>query len=101
MAVTQDVKNPYGIVQAGALLWLADVTASILILENGDRAADGSGFPLAVNLHCSFIGNVKEGEVKARASFVRNGNRLKVVRTVITGNDNHILAEITTTHLGA
>jgi len=32
MPIQPSVKNPYGVVYAGAILWFADVTASILLL---------------------------------------------------------------------
>jgi len=32
MPIQPSVKNPYGVVHAGAILWFADVTASILLL---------------------------------------------------------------------
>ncbi len=101
MPVTPGILNPYGIVQAGAMLWLADVTASILILENIDLKDDGKGFPLAVNLNSSLLANQRDGEILAEAGFIRNGQRVKVVRTRVTGRNNKLLAEVTTTHIPA
>ncbi len=99
MPVKDGVLNPFGVIQAGALLWLADVTASVLTIGNSKIADNGKGFPLAINLNSSFLGNQREGDVWAEARFVRKGRRLIVVRTQVTGTDNKLLAEVTTTHV--
>jgi 1,4-dihydroxy-2-naphthoyl-CoA hydrolase len=57
MPVTPGVLNPYGTVQAGAMIWLADVTASVLALEGRRIEDDGKGFPLAIDIHTSLVGN--------------------------------------------
>ncbi len=101
MPVSQGVKNPFGVVQAGAMLWLADVTASVLTLENSEISEDGKGFPLAVNLHSSFVSNQRDGDIFAESRFVRSGRKIIVVRTQVTGDDNKLLAEVTTTHVRA
>ncbi len=101
MPVTAGIRNPFGTVQAGALIWLADVTASVLILESQTVEKKGKGFPLAIDLYTSLVGNLREGEIKAEARFVRKGRKVTVVRTRITGDDDHLLAEVTSTHVSA
>jgi acyl-coenzyme A thioesterase PaaI-like protein len=83
------------------MLWLADVTATVLALGNTALGADGKGFPLAINLNANLIANVRDGEVKAEARFVRRGRRVMIVRTVVTGKDDQVLVEVTTTHIPA
>jgi 1,4-dihydroxy-2-naphthoyl-CoA hydrolase len=51
MPVKEGILNPFGTVQAGAMLWLADVTATVLALRNVEIGPDGKGFPLAINLN--------------------------------------------------
>ncbi len=99
MPVSKGVLNPFGVVQAGAMLWFADVTASVLTIGNSKITDDGKGFPLAINLNSSFLGNQRDGNIFAEARFVRQGRRILVVRTRITGTDNKLLAEVTTTHV--
>lgn len=41
MPVNSGIKNPFGVVHAGALLWLADVTATVLVMGPGD-AVEGN-----------------------------------------------------------
>ncbi len=80
---------------------LADVTATLLALSQVELDPDGKGFPLAINVNTSLLGNQREGEIKAEARFVRNGKRVTVVRTRVTGAHGRLLAEITTTHIPA
>lgn len=99
MPVTEGVRNPFGTVQAGALIWLADVTASVLAIGKRTIGPGGEGFPLAVDLHTTLVGNQKDGVVRAEARFVRRGQKVVVIRTRITGNEDRLLAEVTSTHL--
>jgi len=101
MPVKPGILNPFGTIQAGALIWLADVTASVLALTGYTIGEDGKGFPLAIDLHTTLIGNQKDGEIKAEARFVRKGRNVLVIRTRLTGNDDRLLAEVTSTHIPA
>lgn len=101
MPIQQGILNPFGTVQAGAMLWLADVTATVLALQSVELGADGKGFPLAINLNSSLLGNQREGEIRAEAQFVRSGKRVTVIRTRVTGTQGRLLAEVTTTHVPA
>jgi 1,4-dihydroxy-2-naphthoyl-CoA hydrolase len=101
MPVSKGILNPFGTVQAGAMIWLADVTASVLAIGSKEIGPDGKGFPLAVNLYVTLLSNQKDGEIKAEARFVRKGERLMVVRTRLTGKENRLLAEVTSTHIPA
>ena len=101
MPVTPGVCNPFGTVQAGAMLWMADVTATVLAIGADRLGEKGQGFPLAINVNANLLGNQREGEIFAEARFVRKGKRVTVVRTRITGNKGELLAEVTTTHVPA
>lgn len=101
MPVSQGMLNPFGAVQAGAMVWLADVTASVLVLEGRPVDESGKGFPLAIDLHTTLVGNQGSGEIKAESRFVRKGRRVTVVRTRLTGNHGKLLAEVTSTHVPA
>ena len=101
MPVHAGILNPFGVVQAGAFVWLADVTASVLLLEAQPMDDSGKGFPLAIDLHTTLLGNQREGEIVAEASFVRHGRTVSVVRTRILGTNEKLLAEITSTHVPA
>jgi len=101
MPVSKGMLNPFGTIHAGALIWMADVTATVLALQNAKVDSDGRGFPLAINIFTNLIGNQREGEVTAEAKFVRKGKRVNVIRTTILENNQALLAEVTTTHVPA
>jgi uncharacterized protein (TIGR00369 family) len=101
MPVTDGIRNPFGTVHAGAILWFADVTATVLALTASEVKADGSGFPLALNLNAQLLGNVRDGELTATATFVRRGRRISVVRTAVTDAAGRLLVDVTTNHMPA
>ena len=101
MPVTPAMLNPFGVVHAGAMIWLADVTATALARGAFESGENGKGFPLAVDLHAALLRNTNGGHILAEARFVRQGRRVSVVRTRVTGEDGQLLVEITTTHIPA
>jgi uncharacterized protein (TIGR00369 family) len=101
MPVTEDMLNPFGTIHAGAMIWLADVTATVLAFSETSARQDGKGFPLAINLNANLMGNQRDGEIRAEARFVRKGRRVAVIRTQVIGSEGEVLAEITTNHIPA
>lgn len=101
MPLQSGIKNPYGAVHAGAMLWFADVTATVLAMGSSDFSEGMPGFPLAITLNANFTGNQKEGTLKAVASFVKKGKTVSVVRTKVFGENDKLIAEVTTTHVPA
>ena len=102
MPIQPGVKNPYGVVNAGAILWFADVTATILVLGSSSLPTEGmAGFPLAITLNANFVSNQKEGTFRAVASFVKKGKRVNVVRTIVYGKSDRLIADVTTNHVAA
>jgi 1,4-dihydroxy-2-naphthoyl-CoA hydrolase len=99
MPIKSGILNPFGTIHAGAIIWLADVTATVLALGSESIPEDGKGFPLAINLYSNLLSNQRNGEIRAEASFVRKGKQVSVVRTKVTGNNEQLLAEVTTTHI--
>lgn len=101
MPVSRGALNPYGTIQAGAMIWLADVTATVLAIGSTQIDDTGRGFPLAINLNANLLSNQRGGEVRAEARFVRQGKRVSVVRTQVLGVGDRLLAEVTTNHVPA
>lgn len=101
MPIQPGIINPYGVVHAGAMLWFADVTATILAMGSTAANENMSGFPLAINLNANFISNQKEGKFKAISSFVKKGRTVTIIRTIILGNNDRIIADITTNHVSS
>lgn len=101
MPVAPGVLNPFGTVHAGAILWFADVIATVMALQASELQPDGRGFPLALTLNANLLGNQGDGTLRAEARFVRKGRRVSVVRTLVTGTDGKLLVDMTTTHMPA
>ena len=101
MPVQAGVLNPFGVVHAGALLWLADVCATVLAAGKTEFVPGAAGFPLGINLSASLVGNQQHGVLRATSVFVKRGRQLSVVRTAITGDEGRLIADITTSHIAA
>ena len=99
MPVTDGIRNPFGVAHAGAMLWFADVTATVLVKGPGEATEGMKGFPLAISLNANFLGNQRDGAFKAVAVFVKKGKTVSVVRTTITGADDKLIADVTTSHV--
>jgi len=101
MPIQSGMLNPFGVVHAGAMLWFADVTATVLAFGSSEFSQGVSGFPLAINLNANFTGNQKAGKLKAVASFVKKGRTVSIVRTTVFGDNDRLIADVTTTHVPA
>jgi len=100
MPITAGVRNPFGVVNAGAMLWFADVTASVLLMGGQSQPTEGmKGFPLAINLNANFLGNQREGSFSAVSTIVKRGKSVSVVRTTVYGEDERLIADVTTNHV--
>jgi len=101
MPVKAGILNPFGVAHAGAILWFADVCATVLTLGKAEAAPGSAGFTLGVSLNANFVGNQKDGVFTANSVFVKRGRTLSVVRTMITGADARLIADVTTAHVPA
>ena len=101
MPIKADILNPFGVAHAGAILWFADVCATVLVFGEAQPKPGGTGFPLGISLNANFVGNQKEGVFMATSVFVKRGRSLSVVRTTITGAEARLVADVTTSHVPA
>ena len=99
MPIAAGLLNPFGVVNAGAILWLADVTATVLVFGPGEPAAGAAGFPLSIQLSASLLANQGEGLFRATATWVRRGRTVSVVRTLVHGANDRLIADVTTSHV--
>ena len=99
MPIQAGIKNPFGGVHAGAMLWFADVTATVLVMGDRQMSEGMTGFPLAISLNANLVGNQTEGSLKAVASFVKQGRTVSIVRTAVFGTAGKLMADVTTTHI--
>ena len=54
-----------------------------------------AGFPLCITLNANFISNQKDGTFRAVSTFVKKGKNLQVVRTIIYGKNDRLIADVT------
>jgi len=101
MPIQRGILNPFGVAHAGAMLWFADVCATVLAFGKTDFTEGMAGFPLAINLNAALLGNQKSGVFKAESVFVKRGKTLTVVRTTVSGEGGRIIADVTTSHVPA
>jgi 1,4-dihydroxy-2-naphthoyl-CoA hydrolase len=99
MPIRAGIKNPFGVVHVGAILWLADVTATVLVMGSAQASEGMKGFPLAITLNANFIGNQTDGMFTAVSSFVKHGHTVSIVRTLVYGADEKLIADVTTNHV--
>jgi acyl-coenzyme A thioesterase PaaI-like protein len=102
MLASGEAKNPFGTMHAGALIWFADITATLCAIGDLETVDDeGRGFPLAIDLHCVLGGNESEGMLTATSTTTKRGKKLIIVRTEVHGETGRLLIDMTTTHLRA
>jgi len=99
MPIRAGIKNPFGVVHVGAILWFADVTATVLVMGPAQTSEGMKGFPLAITLNANFIGNQTDGMFTAVSSFVKRGHTVSIVRTLVYGADEKLIADVTTNHV--
>jgi len=91
--------NPTGNVNGGVIISLADnlstgVANRAYFEKTGERR-----FMVAIDLHAAMLTNQQGGIIRAVSRPVRVGRRVTVVRTQVSGEDDRLLAEITSTHV--
>jgi uncharacterized protein (TIGR00369 family) len=99
MPIRAGIKNPFGTVHAGAILWFADVTASFLVMGSAQPTKGMQGFPLAITLNANFLANEADGMLTAISSFVKRGHSVSTVRTLVYGANERLIADVTTNHV--
>ena len=101
LVVRGEHKTPTGVIHSGTILSLADDCATRVANRVNDEVPNPGAFMVLVDLHSTILGNQSEGVLQAVWKIVRCGRRITVVRTVVTGAEEKLLAEVTTTHIPA
>ena len=99
MPIRAGIKNPFGVAHVGAILWFADVTATVLIMGSEQPSEGMKGFPLAITLNANFIANQTDGIFTAVSSLVKRGHTVSIVRTLVYGSSEKLIADVTTNHV--
>lgn len=101
MEIGPGILNPFGTVHAGALVWFADVVATVLVLDGEKAEAGMESFPVAVTLNAQLLSNRNSGELSATSQWVKRGRRVSTVRTLIADAEGKALLDLTSTHVSA
>lgn len=101
MPCTPQLQQLTGVLHAGALLTLADTTATFASMYWSSGTLDGSAeqFPFTIQLSTNFLRNTNQGTVRAEATPVHRGRTTMVVETRLSDAAGRLLIVVTTTHL--
>ena len=90
-----------GVFHAGALITLADTTATFASMYWSSGSIDGSAeqFPFTIQLSTNLLRNTDRGTVRAEATPVHRGRTTMVVETRVSDAAGRLLIIVTTTHL--
>lgn len=83
--------NPFGYVHGGLYYTMADIVAGATAREHGNT-------PVTLDSDFHYLSNVSSGTITARASIVRTGNTIAVIRVEITSDTGTLLVEGTFTY---
>ncbi len=91
--------NPTGNINGGVLISLADnIATGVAGRAYFDKTGE-EAFLVGVDLHAVMVANQLGGTIRAYSVPVKVGRRITVVRTEIRGDEDRLLAEVTTTHV--
>jgi 1,4-dihydroxy-2-naphthoyl-CoA hydrolase len=101
MPFTKNLQQLTGVFHAGALMTLADTTATFASLywTTGTIGGPTTPFPFTIQLSTNFIRNTNRGTVRAEAIPVHRGRSTVIVETRIADAAGRLLIVVTTTHL--
>lgn len=96
-----EIQQLTGVFHAGAILALADSTATHASMRvvDPDGNVPAERFPLTVQLSANLLRNTGEGTITAEARPIHRGRTMIVVETIVRDAAGRQLAVITTTHL--
>ncbi len=92
-------QNPTGNINGGVIISLADNLSTAAAGRAYNARFDESRFMVGVDLHAVMMANQNGGRIRGIARAIRVGRRITVVRTEVRGDDDRLLADVTTTHV--
>ncbi len=91
--------NPTGNINGGVIISLADNISTGAANRAYESKTGERKFLVGVDLHAVMLANQQGGTIRGVAVPVRVGRRITVIRTQVWGDDDRLLAEVTTTHV--
>ena len=98
MPVHPGLYTPQLYVHAGAMLSLADTTATIASIAAYRGELDPEQLPVAVSVSSQIVANVQEGLLVAESTIPHPGRTLVAAATRITDGNGRLLALVSSTH---
>jgi 1,4-dihydroxy-2-naphthoyl-CoA hydrolase len=91
--------NPTGNINGGVIISLADNISTGAANRAYESKIGERRFMVGVDLHAVMLANQQGGAIRGVAVPVRVGRRITVIRTQVWGDNDKLLAEVTTTHV--
>ena len=92
------ITTPSGHVHAGAMVSLADTSATFAAMAVSEREVPLEEMPVAVSISSQIVGNVQEGTIRSESAVAHPGRTLVAVTTRITANGGKLLALVNSSH---
>ena len=92
------ITTPSGHVHAGAMVSLADTSATFAAIAVPEREVPLEEMPVAVSISSQIVGNVQEGTIRSESAVAHPGRTLVAVTTRITANGGKLLALVNSSH---
>jgi uncharacterized protein (TIGR00369 family) len=101
LALSAKVAQPVGLFHAGAIMGLADTTATAACLAETDpeATADASLFPLAIQVSSNLMRNTNQGNLTAEAELIHRGRTTIVANVRVTDDRARLVANVVVTLL--
>ena len=92
------ITTPSGHVHAGAMVSLADTSATFAAMAVTEREVPLEEMPVAVSISSQIVGNVQEGILRSESTVAHPGRTLVAVTTRITADGGKLLALVHSSH---
>jgi uncharacterized protein (TIGR00369 family) len=99
MAFRPEIAQVTGVLSAGALIQLADVTATALCRRTIQERDDADSFPFSVQMNAHLIANTGSGRAIARSRLLSAGQTVMTAETVVRDEQGKDLMLLTSTHI--
>lgn len=99
MTFAPNLQQLTGVFHAGALITLADTTATFAALYWARGNLDTDRFPFTIQLSTNLLRNTNRGTIRAAATPIHRGRTTTVVDTRVSDAEGRLLLLVTTTHL--
>jgi uncharacterized protein (TIGR00369 family) len=99
MTFVHNLQQLTGVFHAGALITLADTTATFAALYWASGNLDTDRFPFTIQLSTNLLRNTNRDTIRAVATPIHRGRTTMVVDTRVSDAEGRLLLLVTTTHV--